>query len=241
MTLTKRPLLVAESGSRAWGFSGVDSDWDIRGIYALPFDTYLRLWEPTDNWRYQDEALKLDLSMWDVRKALRLHAQGNVQPWEWTHSPITYYGSSKWYVGMAQLGPPNVTRAHAHHVGLAMGRSGFGDAKCGAPGKVKKWLYGLRSLACARYAHLHGHANVPVNFLAVINEVVPIAFINEIQDLVAAARTSSQLALPLSPGLWNWVVAALEEEATSRGKLGVKKEILDPETYNEVFRYLIDE
>jgi uncharacterized protein len=33
-------LLAVESGSRAWGFSSTDSDWDVRYIYVHKIDWY---------------------------------------------------------------------------------------------------------------------------------------------------------------------------------------------------------
>lgn len=66
-------LYAVESGSRAWGFASPNSDYDIRFIYAHSKDWYVAvdLGEKRDVIEYPivDE---IDISGWDVRKALRL-------------------------------------------------------------------------------------------------------------------------------------------------------------------------
>ncbi|MBM7066462.1 nucleotidyltransferase domain-containing protein [Actibacterium sp. 188UL27-1] len=82
-------LLAVESGSRAWGFHSTDSDYDVRFIYARPIPWHLGLTKkrdvverPIDN--------ELDLSGWDLGKALCLALQSNAVIAEWLQSPICY-------------------------------------------------------------------------------------------------------------------------------------------------------
>ncbi|MDR3360732.1 MAG: nucleotidyltransferase domain-containing protein [Bifidobacteriaceae bacterium] len=69
-------LYAAEAGSRAWGFSSPDSDWDVRFVYRHDRDHYLRLdrWRDVIEWMLGrgESGDVLDVSGWDLAKALRL-------------------------------------------------------------------------------------------------------------------------------------------------------------------------
>ncbi len=66
-----RILHCVESGSRAWGFSSPDSDYDVRFIYVRTRSDYLRLDGMRDviEWQLDDT---LDINGWDLQKMLRL-------------------------------------------------------------------------------------------------------------------------------------------------------------------------
>src|SRR3954462_7246474 len=66
-----RVLYACESGSRAWGFASRDSDYDVRFLYVHPRDWYLSVEDGRD---VVERPLSddLDLSGWELRKALRL-------------------------------------------------------------------------------------------------------------------------------------------------------------------------
>ena len=82
-------LYAVESGSRAWGFASVDSDWDVRYIYIHKLDWYLKIDEQKDS---QEEILPndIDLSGWELKKALRLFRKSNPPLLEWLSSPMVY-------------------------------------------------------------------------------------------------------------------------------------------------------
>jgi predicted nucleotidyltransferase len=84
-----RVLYAVESGSRAWGFASADSDWDVRFIYARRADWYLSVQRRRDVLEYT-LSNGLDMSGWDLRKALGLFAKLNPPLLEWIRSPIVY-------------------------------------------------------------------------------------------------------------------------------------------------------
>ena len=69
-------LYAVESGSRAWGFASVNSDWDVRYIYVHRLDWYLQIDDKKDS---LDEILlnDIDLAGWELKKALRLFRKSN--------------------------------------------------------------------------------------------------------------------------------------------------------------------
>lgn len=79
-----RVLLAVESGSRAWGFPSKDSDYDVRFVYIHPPDWYLAV----DTEMHRDVIERpivdeIDLSGWEIRKALLLFAKSNPPLLEW--------------------------------------------------------------------------------------------------------------------------------------------------------------
>src|SRR5436189_1813350 len=82
-------LYAVESGSRAWGFASTDSDWDVRFLYARCPEWYLSVQDRRDVLEYPISE-GLDVSGWDIRKALVLFARSNPPLMEWLRSPIVY-------------------------------------------------------------------------------------------------------------------------------------------------------
>ena len=84
-----RICLAVESGSRAWGFPSADSDYDVRFIYVRHPDSYLSIEDVRD---VIERPLtdNIDLSGWDIRKALHLFRKSNPPLLEWLQSPMVY-------------------------------------------------------------------------------------------------------------------------------------------------------
>ena len=82
-------LHAVESGSRAWGFPSPDSDYDVRFIYIRSCEAYLRLEKRRDVLELPIDE-ELDISGWDLDKALRLLHGSNPTLFEWCQSPIAY-------------------------------------------------------------------------------------------------------------------------------------------------------
>jgi predicted nucleotidyltransferase len=93
---------AVEAGSRAWGTSSKDSDYDVRFIYVHKKDWYLSIDQKRDVIEHPINE-KLDLSGWDLRKALQLFRKSNPSLLEWLHSNIVYYQDFSLLEKMKQL------------------------------------------------------------------------------------------------------------------------------------------
>src|SRR5262245_21580074 len=84
-------LLAVESGSRAWGFASTDSDYDVRFVYVRRPEWYLSI-DLEDRRDVIERPIResIDVSGWDVRKALKLFRKSNPPLLEWLQCPIVY-------------------------------------------------------------------------------------------------------------------------------------------------------
>ncbi|QVL43836.1 MAG: nucleotidyltransferase domain-containing protein [Alcanivorax sp.] len=147
-----RVLFAVESGSRAWGFPSPNSDYDVRFIYAHPREWYLSLDLEERRDVIECETVDdIDLSGWDIRKALKLFWQSNPSFVEWLHSPIVYRDEADFAERARALLPGvyDVNKGVHHYLGMAdKNYRGYLKAKL-VP--LKKYFYVLRPLLAIRW------------------------------------------------------------------------------------------
>ncbi len=145
-----RILLAVESGSRAWGFASPDSDYDIRFIYAHRPDWYLSVFEARD---VIEEMLpdQLDISGWELRKALRLFSKCNLALNEWLGSPITYSEVSDFRRQLLDLIPYYFNPIAAIHHYRSMADRSLSEHLVDDHISIKKIFYVLRPLLACRW------------------------------------------------------------------------------------------
>ena len=145
-----RILFAAESGSRAWGFASINSDYDVRFVYVPTPDWYLSV-SPKRDVIERMLPNDIDLSGWELRKALRLFKRYNGALNEWLGSPIQYREASKTSVAMLALLPQFFKPAAAlHHYG-SMANSALMAMPDMGPVSAKKLCYLLRALFACRH------------------------------------------------------------------------------------------
>lgn len=165
-----RILYACESGSRAWGFASRDSDYDVRFIYANVPDWYLAIDERRD---VIEEPISddLDVSGWDLRKALRLLRKSNPPLLEWLKSPIVYAQDEQFVREFRALAGEYYSpeRCFKHYLHMAWGNASRylqGDAVW-----LKKYLYVLRPMLACRWIE-RGLGEPPMLFDDLVARVV---------------------------------------------------------------------
>jgi predicted nucleotidyltransferase/ankyrin repeat protein len=146
-----RVLFAAESGSRAWGFSSSDSDYDVRFIYVHEPQYYLKLEKTQDVIEYQQDEV-YDIVGWDLRKALRLIYDSNPSIQEWLSSDIVYRTSDAANLMMAAADDYFSSKSGVFHY-LNMARHNYKDDIQNKNGtvKIKSYLYVLRAVEAAKW------------------------------------------------------------------------------------------
>lgn len=154
-------LYALESGSRAWGFPSVDSDYDIRFIYRQPLDWYMSLQNHKDS--IENVGKVLDFGGWELRKTLRLIHASNSSIFEKLQSPIVYdqidgFREELWKLALQYYRP----KAGIHHY-LGHAKSFMINALNADMVKLKKYFYAIRCVMAAQWIQAY-------------NEVPPMEF-----------------------------------------------------------------
>ena len=185
-------LYACESGSRAWGFESDDSDYDVRFIYLRPTKWYLTVQGKRDviEKPIDDE---LDVSGWDVPKALGLFRKSNPPLLEWLHSPIVYSQKSTFVERLRDLMDEYYSPISCMYHYLHMAEGNFREYLKGQKVWTKKYFYVLRPvLACIWIER--GHGVVPIEFGKLVDRVVIDGSLrSEIDCLLEAKRNGSEL------------------------------------------------
>ncbi len=159
-------LYAVESGSRAWGFESVDSDYDVRFIYAHPKDWYLSIEDKRDVIEYplKDE---LDFSGWDIKKALQLYKKSNPPLYEWLNSPIVYLEKGSLVKELRDLMDEFYSPISSMHHYLHMAQGNYRDYLKGEIVRVKKYFYVLRPVFACMWIEKY-KSQPPVEFMKLI-------------------------------------------------------------------------
>ena len=206
-----RVVYACESGSRAWGFASPDSDYDLRFLYVHHPRWYLSIAEKQRDVIERPIVAGLDISGWDLRKALCLYRRSNPPLMEWLLSPIVYLDRFGVAQKMRQLMAVyySPTAATYHYLHLAEGN--YRRYLQGEEVWLKKYFYVLRPLLAVLWIEQERGA-VPTDFGLLLEEVDIRAEVREaIQALVEEKQRGAELRHgPHQPTLDEFIVAELE-------------------------------
>ena len=142
-------LYACETGSRAWGFPSPDSDYDIRMIYVHPEPWYFSLQEKKDSIDVMLEDNLIDISGWELKKALKLLWKSNAPMLERIQSPIIYHVEPAFIEKINALAPGYYSKIATMHHYLSMSQKILAEISGREEYKLKKLFYALRtSIAC---------------------------------------------------------------------------------------------
>ena len=206
-------FFACESGSRAWGFPSADSDYDVRFIYLRPAKWYLSI-DVEEKRDVIERPIndELDISGWDLRKALKLLRKSNPPLLEWLDSPIVYketHGiAEELRSAVAEFYSPISSYHHYKH----MAEGNFREFLKGDVVRAKKYFYVLRPLLAMRWIK-NGSEPVPMEFEKLVEACVDSASVRSaISDLLERKRAGHELdQQPKIPVLSDFIETELEQ------------------------------
>lgn len=229
-------VYACESGSRAWGFESTDSDWDVRFIYIHRPDWYLSI-DVEEKRDVIERPIndELDISGWDLRKALKLLRKSNPPLLEWLSSPIIYkeHGETAQQLRSAVEEFYSPISAFHHYLHMAQGNNR--EFLKGELVRVKKYFYVLRPLLAIRWIETNPTQPVPMEFQRLVDACVDSPEVRaSIDDLLIRKRAGTELDRePKIEVLSDFI----DTELTRLDKLNVpEREKPNFEKLNEIFR-----
>ncbi|MFT4415490.1 DNA polymerase beta superfamily protein [Fredinandcohnia humi] len=152
-----RILFACEAGSRAWGFPSETSDYDIRFIYVHKPEWYLSI----DKKRDVIEVPKheklcipvhhlIDMSGWEITKALRLLRKSNPSLLEWLHSNNVYYQIDSITEKVLELSAKTFAPVPCMHHYIRMAKANYKRLRETVP-SIKGYVNVIRPLFAAKW------------------------------------------------------------------------------------------
>lgn len=169
-------LYAVESGSRAWGFPSKDSDYDVRFIYIHPPEWYLSI-DPQGIGVKRDvieEPINdlLDISGWEITKALRLFRKNNPPLLEWLRSNIIYYQKYTFVDEIRTLESDVFYPSSMLHHYLNMAKNNYREYLQGPVVRIKKYFYVLRPILACKWIEKY-NMSPPISFHELLKDIIP--------------------------------------------------------------------
>ena len=166
-------IFAVESGSRAWGMSSEDSDYDVRFFYVRPLKEYIQINKRGEvisssfdrNLKScETEGCYVDCQGFDIFKFTKMLSSSNPTTIEWLRSEILYMGEKpKAFVDFAEK-QFNPISLYFHYKSMCR-QNYLKYLKSKTLVTYKKYLYAMRGLLNAKYiAFFKGKELPPISF-----------------------------------------------------------------------------
>ncbi|MDR0327112.1 MAG: nucleotidyltransferase domain-containing protein [Planctomycetaceae bacterium] len=236
-----RLLFAGESGSRAWGLESPDSDYDVRCIYAHPAHWYLSIEDRRDSFEtvFPED---IDISGYELRKALRLFSACSIPMNEQILNPVSYGGVPSFVKQLRTLIPVYFIKSRAllhytsvaaqaiqHVQGLSIG--------------IHRVFYIIRPLLACEWIEKHG-SMPPTEFQKLLDaDFLPLPLMNEVTEIMqrkAVTIIGSRESVQLSKDLLYWATESFQQHQETLRLLPASPAVVSLEPLNDLFRVSID-
>jgi len=235
-------ILAIESGSRAWGFPSINSDYDVRFIFVRCKNDYLSVKQQrdvfeTDILHASELGVPLDLNGWDIRKALYLAAKSNAVLFEWLQSPIKYLSDDLIVADLMKFAQKAVSIDYVKRHYFKLMSSVFQQIKENDSVKLKLYCYALRPALSLKWLDQFGTVP-PMDMNSLCKGVVNCTRLEkEISELIVLKENSQEKdIIPHNKNINSYIELMLEKSVLEAKKTVDEKSILEA---NIFFRKVI--
>jgi uncharacterized protein len=169
-------LYGVESGSRAWGYPSKDSDYDVRFIYVHKKEDYLSIDQMGIGKKRDVIELPindlLDITGWELTKALKLFRKSNPPLMEWLHSRMVYYQAFSTIHRMKELSKEVFAPNSCLHHYLNMASNNFRKCLQDEQDKIKNYINVLRPVLAAQWIEKYNEFP-PLEFKKLLEDLLP--------------------------------------------------------------------
>jgi uncharacterized protein len=240
-------LFACDAGSRALGFASPDSDYDIRFIYIHKLEWYLSIDEKRDVLEVpKHDSLsiqidpKLDVSGWELKKALRLFRKSNPSLLEWIQSKEIYYQDFSTIEKMKMMEDDLFSAKPfiIHHLHIA--KKNFDKEHNLKKRNIKLYLYILRSILAGKWI-IQSDSVPPAGFQALLDILHTNPVKEATQKLLMAKQSGEELPDDFDMAVLDDFIIKEMELLESYAKQLSKKSDNPTELLNTLFRETLKE
>lgn len=165
-----RILMAVNYGSRCFGYSSSESDWDVRFIYVHQPEWYFSIVKTEDVIELMIEEEHLDIEGYDLKKALNLLARTNPIESDWLHANDYYILDEDFLQTMLAFESQCYNSHHAmyHFYSISVKHNQrYLDKEV----TLKRFIYYMRGLLSCRWVEQNG-SHPPVNVDELIDSTI---------------------------------------------------------------------